>query len=77
MSKTAVSGSVFDLDNAKKEMKNYRDLFGGQFDEKMIDEANNIIDLESIFTEHSDFISSMESDAQSSLSFFKRKIGVF
>ena len=74
---TDVSSSTFDLENAKQQMKNYRDLFGGELDAKEIDCAKTIFDLERIFIKHSDFISDMESDAQSSLSKFQRSIGVF
>jgi hypothetical protein len=67
-----------ELENAKKRMKEYRDIFGGELSRKdLIDDADSIFDLETILNMHHDYINDMASDAQSSLSKFKREIGVF
>ena len=67
-----------DLENAKKRMKEYRDIFGGELNRKdLIDDANSIFDLETILNMHYDYINDMASDAQSNLEKFKREIGVF
>ena len=67
-----------DLEKAKQRMKEYRDIFGGELNRKdLIDDADNIFDLETIFNIHYDYINFMASDAQSSLDKFKRDLGVF
>lgn len=67
-----------ELENAKKRMKEYRDIFGGELNRKdLIDDANSIFDLETILNMHHDYINDMASDAQCSLSKFKCEIGVF
>lgn len=66
-----------ELETAKQKMKEYRDIFGGELCRKdLIDEAESIIDLDDIFAKHFDFINDMARDAESSLSRFKREIGV-
>jgi len=66
------------LEKSKQRMKEYRDIFGGELNGKqLIDDANNIFDLENIFTMHYDYINDMASDAESSLDKFKRHLGVF
>jgi hypothetical protein len=66
------------LEIVKQKMKDYRDIFGGQLNRSdLIDDAENIIDLDSIFGMHFDCINDMASDAKSNLSNFKREIGVF
>lgn len=67
-----------ELEIAKQKMKDYRDIFGGELCRKdLIDEAKSVIDLDDIFAKHFDFINDMARDAESSLSKFKREIGVF
>jgi hypothetical protein len=67
-----------ELEIAKQKMKDYRDIFGGELSRKdLIDDANSIFQLETILNYHYDYINDMASDAQSSLSNFKREIGVF
>lgn len=62
----------------KEEMKKFTDLFGGELrDKHLIDDAKSIIDLETIFNNHHDFITDMATDAQSNLERFKRQLGVF
>lgn len=67
-----------ELETAKQKMMNYKDLFGGELNNKhLIKDAKNVIDLENILNDHHDYIGDMANDAQNSLSRFKRKIGVF
>ncbi len=67
-----------DLKKAKEEMKKYTDFFGGELKDKhLIDKAKNVIDLETIFNNHHDFIADMANDAQASLERFKGSLGVF
>jgi hypothetical protein len=67
-----------ELENTKKRMKEYRDIFGGELNRKdLIDDADSIFDLETILNMHYDYINDMASDAQSNLEKFKRDIGVF
>jgi hypothetical protein len=64
-----------ELKKAKEEMKKYTDYFGGELrDKNLIDDAKNVIDLETIFNNHHDFITDMATDAQASLERFKRKL---
>ena len=67
-----------ELEIAKQKMKDYRDLFGNELTRKdLIDEAKNIIDLDSIFGYHFDDLETRANDAQASLERFKRAIGVY
>jgi hypothetical protein len=67
-----------ELEIAKQKMKEYRDFFGGELNRKdLIDDADSIFDLETILNMHHDYIDAMARDAQSSLSNFKRELGVF
>ena len=67
-----------EFEEAKTKMKEYRDFFGGELSDKhLIDDAKNIIDLETILNNHHDYITDMATDAQGSLERFKRDIGVF
>lgn len=66
-----------ELEEAKTEMKNYIDFFGGSLRNKdEIDGAKSVEDLDAIFSSHHDFLMDMAIDAQTSLEQFKRKLGI-
>lgn len=63
-----------DIQQIKKEMKEYTDYFGGNLDHFKIDQAETLKDLYDIFEDHYDRLSDMANDAQNSLDRFRRKL---
>jgi len=67
-----------DLDEIKKEMINYRDMFGGDLLEVAnVKDAATKEELAAIIDSHNDHMELMLNDAQSSLNRFKRRIGLY
>lgn len=69
---------LMELEEIKKEMKKYRDLYGGELlDYAEIDNCKNLLDCESLIERHRSHMADMLSDADRHLDNFRKRIGVW
>lgn len=67
-----------ELDEIKKEMKKYRDLYGGELlDYAEIDNCKNLLDCELLIERHRSHMIDILSDADRHLDNFRKRIGVW